>query len=65
MRASASSVQGTLPKRMALIKDAQIVCCPLDKTGPSRYTLCQKVRFRAGCDSPLAVKSANRLYQVC
>ena len=60
MRASASSgTPGTLPKRMTLIKDAQIVCCPLDKTGPSRYTLCQKVRFRAGCDSPLAVKSAT------
>ena len=60
MRASASSgTPGTLPKRMTLIKDAQIVCCPLDKTGPSRYTLYQKVRFRAGCDSPLAVKSAT------
>ena len=60
MRACASSgTPGTLPKRMTLIKDAQIVCCPLDKTSPSRYTLCQKVRFRAGCDSPLAVKSAT------
>ena len=60
MWASASSgTPGTLPKRITLIKDAQIVCCPLDKTGPSRYTLCQKVRFRAGCDSPLAVKSAT------
>ena len=31
----------------------------LDKSAPARYTLCQKVRFRAGCDSPLAVKSAT------
>ena len=29
---------------------------PLDKPGLARYTLCQKVRFRAGCDSPLAVR---------
>ena len=31
----------------------------LDSTALPRYTLGQKVRFRAGCKSPLAVKSAT------
>ena len=44
---------------MTLIKFAQFLKRPLDKPGTPRYTLCQKVRFRAGCDSPLAVKSAT------
>ena len=39
-----------------MIKNIQIKKFPLDKPGPARYTLCQKVRFRAGCDSPLAVR---------
>jgi len=39
-----------------LIKNIQIKKFPLDKPGSARYTLCQKVRFRAGCDSPLAVR---------
>ena len=39
-----------------MIKIIQIKKFPLDKPGPARYTLCQKVRFRAGCDSPLAVR---------
>ena len=31
----------------------------LDSAAVPRYTLGQKVRFRAGCNSPLAVKSAT------
>lgn len=31
----------------------------VDSTALPRYTLGQKVRFRAGCNSPLAVKSAT------
>ncbi len=55
----APGVQMMLSERMILIKDAQNGQLPLDKAGSPRYTLCQKVRFRAGCDSPLAVKSAT------
>lgn len=31
----------------------------LDSAAVPRYTLDQKVRFRAGCNSPLAVQSAT------
>ncbi|EFQ06927.1 hypothetical protein HMPREF9436_01522 [Faecalibacterium cf. prausnitzii KLE1255] len=42
------SLQRRELERITLTFFAQILRCPLDKLGLPRYTLCQKVRFRAG-----------------
>ena len=36
-------------------KQNKLLAYGVDKAGPLRYTVGQKVRFRAGCDSPPAV----------